>query len=161
MHHIKQVHKILKSVLNDKLSDYLFSVLSNMLSIDFHARHIDEIKAIDTHSFECSYKILRYLGHSKLLSDKFEDALMLFATAISEDDNVNKKSYTELEKAMLEQQEDAAERLMQDLKQNSEFEKLRNDLSSFVSKNYHTNINTFKNRASEKQKTSSIIVKSK
>lgn len=162
MHYIKEVHKILKSVLTDQLSDYLYSVLSNMLAIDFKARQIYEIKAVDKHGTECANRISKYLDNSKLLSDKFEDALKLFSIAISEDDNINKKSYDQIKETTLQQEnmENAAERLLSDIKQDPELNKLKNSLSSFVSE-YNNKTNTFQNRISEKQKTSPIMAKLK
>jgi len=158
MHHvyIKEAHKILRSVLTDKLSDYLYSVLSNMLAIDFHARHIYKVKEIDKHSFECGYKLLRYLGTGKLLSNKFEDALKLFSVAISEDENINKKSYTQIKETTLEQEnpENAVERLIYDITHDSEFKKLKDSLSSFISKHQPIQTNTF-------QKISPAVSRSK
>ncbi|AVP87266.1 hypothetical protein phytr_3120 [Candidatus Phycorickettsia trachydisci] len=163
MHHIQEVHKILRSVLTDKLSDYLYSVLSNMLAIDFHARHIYKVKEIDKHSFECGYKLLRYMGTGKLLSDKFEDALKLFSIAISEDENNNKKSFNQIKETTLEQEnpENAVERLIYDITNDSEFTKLKDSISSFISAPQNTQTNTFQNNILEKQKISQVISRSK
>lgn len=163
MHHIQEIRKILKSVLTDQLSDYLYSVLSNMLAIDFKARQIDKIKSVDQHGAECANRILKYLGSSNLLSDKFEDALKLFLVAISEDDNINKRSYDQIKETALQQENmrNAPERLLSDMKQDPELNKLKNSPSSFVSGHRHTKTNAFQNRMSEKQKNSPVIAKLK
>lgn len=163
MHHIQEVHKILRSLLKDQLSDYLYLTLSNMLAIDFNARQIYEIKAVDKHGTECANRILKYLDDSKLLSDKFEDALKLFSIAISEDDNINKKSYDQIKETTLQQEnmENAAERLLSDIKQDPELNKLKNSLFSFFSEHNNTKTNTFQNHISEKQKISLIMAKLK
>ena len=72
----------LKEKLGNKLSQYLFLSICNILSLDFSLRKMQT--NLDKHAASCANNISNYLLDKKVLSDHFNEVLTIFSIAITE-----------------------------------------------------------------------------